>query len=142
VLVFITALDVKLCKHIADTGRSPVGEHELVMSLSQHVGGDVAFSKLYAAEESIRRACTIAKAMPFMPTMVGGPEGMFDANDNTEQSEAYQQLVSMAEKMRAASPELSAAQAFDRVFTDKRNASLAAKAHVRPSPTTSYAWPR
>jgi hypothetical protein len=134
---------VRLCKTIVERQRSPVGEHELVMSLSQHVGGDVAFSKLYASEESVRRACAIAKeAMPFMPTMVGGVAPTHEAIDNTEQSEAYAQLVRMAEKMRAASPELSAAQAFERVFSDKRNASLAAKAHVRPSPTTFFPMPR
>jgi hypothetical protein len=91
--------------------------------------------------QALRSAVAIAKAMPVTPTMVGGVAPTHEAIDNTEQSEAYAQLVSMAEKMRAASPELSAAQAFDRVFTDKRNASLAAKAHVRPSPTTFYPHP-
>jgi hypothetical protein len=95
--------------------------------------------------QALRSACAIAnKSMPVTPTMVGGPDAMHAAVDSTESSEAYQQLVDMAEKMRAASPELklSAAQAFDRVFTDKRNASLAAKAHVRPSPTTFFPMPR
>jgi len=48
----------------------------------------------------------------------------------------------MAAEQRRRWPELSDAQAFARVFKDPANASLAAKAHRRPSPTTSYAFPR
>jgi hypothetical protein len=48
----------------------------------------------------------------------------------------------MADKMREAHPELGPAQAFAKVFEDPANAALAAKAHVRPAPTTSYAFPR
>jgi len=72
------------------------------------------------------------------PTMVGGSEA-FDVNNDS--SEAYQKLVDMAEEQRRRTPTLTAAQAFARVFEDPDNATLAAKAHRRPSPTTSYAFP-
>jgi hypothetical protein len=139
---------------IVSKGHTTITESELVAAaskvaaerypgLTEAQAFDKIFSDPGAEGQALRKAVAIAKSMPVTPTMVGGPEAMFDANDNTEQSEAYAQLVSMAEKMRAASPELklSAAQAFDRVFTDKRNASLAAKAHVRPSPTTFFPHP-
>jgi hypothetical protein len=74
--------------------------------------------------------------------MVGGPNAMHQAVSDTEQSEAYQQLVDMAEKLRAESPFLSADQAFARVFENPKHAAIAAKAHRRPSPTTSYEFPR
>jgi hypothetical protein len=54
----------------------------------------------------------------------------------------------MAEEMRRRSPELelSASQAFARVFSypanAPANAELAGKAHRRPAPTTSFAFPR
>jgi hypothetical protein len=104
---------------------------------------DSAFSKLYESEESVRRACQIAKAQTLEPVMVGGPDATHEAINNTEQSEAYQQLVDMAEKLRAESPFLlSADQAFARVFENPKHAAIAAKAHRRPSATTSYEWPR
>jgi hypothetical protein len=107
---------------------------------------DAAFVKVFsdsgADGVAIRKAHALTKLSPFEPTMVGGVAPIHEAIDNTEQSEAYAQLVSMAEKMRAAAPKLSAAQAFDKVFTDPKNAKLAAKAHVRPSPTTFFPMPR
>jgi hypothetical protein len=103
---------------------------------------DSAFSKLYESEESVRRACQIAKAQTLEPVMVGGPDATHEAINNTEQSEAYQQLVDMAEKLRAESPFLSADQAFARVFENPKHAAIAAKAHRRPSATTSYEFPR
>jgi hypothetical protein len=139
---------VKICKHIVAEGKTGYDEHTLVSALTRYASeqfnlpGDRAFAKLYESEESVRRACNIAKSMPVTPTMVGGVDATHEAIDSTESSTAYEQLTRMAEKMREASPELSAAQAFDRVFTDKRNASLAAKAHVRPSPTTFFPMPR
>jgi hypothetical protein len=54
---------------------------------------------------------------------------------------AYNQLTAMAEAMRIKSPALSISQCFARVFEDSKNAELAAKAHRRPSATTSYAMP-
>jgi hypothetical protein len=47
----------------------------------------------------------------------------------------------MAEAQIKLAPTLSPAQAFARVFEDPANAELAAKAHRRPTATTSYAHP-
>jgi hypothetical protein len=125
-------------------------EHEFTKLATEHAQclypndrPDVAFSKLYQSEESVRRACQIAtKAHTLDVMVVGGPDAMHEAINDTEQSEAYQQLVDMAEKLRAESPFLSTGQAFARVFENPKHAALASKAHVRPSPTTSYEFPR
>ena len=53
---------------------------------------------------------------------------------------AYAKLQDLAASLRAAAPQLSEAQAFSKAFTE--NPELAAKAHRRPSATTSYAFPR
>jgi hypothetical protein len=93
---------------------------------------DTAFSKLDESEESVRRACQLAKAAPFAQTQ---------ANDHTESSEAYDELTVKAAELRKTQPSLTEAQSFSKVFTDPKNAVLAAKAHRRPSPTTSFAFP-
>jgi hypothetical protein len=100
---------------------------------------DVAFSKLYQSEESVRRACAVAKAMPFQvdlqPLMVGG-EAAQDVNDPTEAIAQLQQIG------RDRWPTATEAQQFANAFTDPANAALAAKAHRRPSATTNYEFPR
>lgn len=59
---------VALCKAIVDRGRSPCGEFELVAALSKraveqfNMPSDRAFARLYESEESVRRACQLAKA--------------------------------------------------------------------------------
>ena len=62
--------------------------------------GDRAFAKLYESQESVRRACQVAKAYVMM---VGGPDATHEAINNTEQSEAYAQLEAMASKLREVS---------------------------------------
>jgi hypothetical protein len=145
-----------VCAAIVQKGTTSFTEAELVEAVGKiaverfpQLSEAQAFSRVYTAgtDEArvLQHALSVAKAAEFsmvQPTMVGGPDAMHEANDSTESSEAYAQLEAMAQKMRMASPELSAAQAFAKVFTDKRNAALAAKAHVRPRPTTSYQMPR
>jgi hypothetical protein len=46
-----------------------------------------------------------------------------------------------ADEYRKANPALSKEQAFAKVFTDPKNAAIAASAHRRPSATTSFAFP-
>jgi hypothetical protein len=143
----------KTCACIVQKGTTTISEHELVAAATavaseRHpdMSPSQAFSKVFTASTDearvLREAINVAKLSPLAPTFVGGPDAMHEAVDNTESSEAYRQVEAMAAKMRSASPELSAAQAFERVFTDKRNAGLAVKAHVRPSATTSYPFPR
>jgi hypothetical protein len=137
---------VRLCKGIVERQRAPCGEAELVASLTRHAGGDRGFVKLYEAEESVRRACQIAKAAEFsvfdiQPVVVGGPGAMNEANDDDDSAvlRAHEEIVRIA---REKFPFLPADQAFARVFEDKNYAALAAQAHQRPGPTTVYAMPR
>jgi hypothetical protein len=137
---------VSVCKAIVDRGRAPCGEAELVASLTKHAGGDRGFAKLYEAEESVRRACQIAKSAEFSvfdikPVVVGGPDAMHSAVDDADSAvlRAHEEIVRIA---REKFPFLPADQAFARVFEDKNYAALAAQAHQRPGPTTVYAMPK
>jgi hypothetical protein len=100
---------------------------------------DVAFSKLYQGEESVRRACQIARAMPFQvslePLQVGGE----DAQVVNDPSEAIAQLKQLGTDRWPT--ELAASQ-FERALTDPANHKLARLAVPIPRATTSYEWPR
>jgi hypothetical protein len=129
---------VRLCKTIVERQRAPCGEHELVMSLSQHVGGDVAFSKLYESEEVVRRACSLAKAAEFAvfdikPVVVSGTD--VNPDDPSAALRAYEEIVRIG---REKFPFLPADVQFARVLADKNYAALVAQAHSRPLPTTVY----
>jgi hypothetical protein len=100
---------------------------------------DSAFSKLYESEESVRRACQIAKAMPFVADVVPLVVGGTAAQNVDDPSEAIAQLKELGARKW---PTATEAQQFANAFTDPVNATLAAKAHRRPSPTTSYEFPR
>jgi hypothetical protein len=156
---------IQVCKDIIGLGHSPVSEHELTAALTKYASeqfnmpGDRAFAKLAESDASVLRACHIAaKSMPVTPSVAVGPDAFPSVrmrpgsatttheDDSTlrEEGDAYQQLVDMAEKMREAAPELklSAAQAFDKVISDPKNAALAASAHRRPVATTFFEFPR
>jgi hypothetical protein len=72
------------------------------------------------------------------PTQVGGDDVSVE-----DSAKALAQLNTMAETMRAKSPDLTIAQCFARIFTDSANAELAAKAHRRPraEDTGNYPYP-
>jgi hypothetical protein len=138
---------------VADNDAHGISEHEYTQIVTEHaqrIYADktpaAAFAKLFSDPGAdavlLRRAHALTKLSPFdlKPTMVGGPDAMHDAVNTTESSEAYQQLEAMASKLRESSPFLSSAQAFARAF--EANPTLAAKAHVRPRPTTHYEFPR
>jgi hypothetical protein len=143
-----------VCAAIVAKGSTSVSEEEIVSAVGKiaverwpELSEAQGFTRIYTASSDearvLQKAITIAKLSPFdiQPTMVGGLAAQNEANDS-EQSEASRQLGEMAEKLRAASPWLSADQAFARVFENPKNAVLAAKAHRRPSATTSFAFPR
>jgi hypothetical protein len=145
----------RVCAQIVQKGRTTISEEDIVSAVGKiaverwpELSEAQGFTKIFTASTDearvLQKAISIAKLSPFdiQPTMVGGVNAMHEANDSTEQSEAYRQLEAMAEKMRAARPELSAASAFANVFTDPKNAVLASKAHRRPGATTSFAFPR
>jgi hypothetical protein len=136
---------VGLCKGIIDRGRSPCDEPALVAALTKAASDqypslrpDTAFGKLYETEESVRRACNIAKAAgPMFDVAIVSPG---DVND-TESSEAYQQLEALASKLHsAATGKMSKEQAFARAFESRPD--LAVKAHRRPQATTFFPHPR
>ena len=56
-------------------------------------------------------------------------------------SEAFDQLTEKANAMRAKVPELTPAQAFERVLIDLVNRELAIEALNPPQPTTVYPFP-
>jgi hypothetical protein len=106
---------------------------------------DRAFARLFAADVTVRKAHAAIKnaqlAKSLMPTMpVSADVGHSDEPEDWKK--AYDQLTEMADRMRAASPELklSKAQAFARAFD--ANPDLARIAHQRPKPTTIYEFPR
>ncbi len=100
-----------------------------------------AFSRIFTAGTEdgalLRKAHQLTKNAALQATQVGAEDAL---DTNTDASAAYQQLVDMAEKLRASAPFLSVSQAFERSFT--ASPELAAKAHRRPAPTTSFAFPR
>jgi hypothetical protein len=140
---------VSLCKAIVDRGRAPCDEASLVAALSEHAAkqfnlpGDRAFAKLYEAEESVRRACAIAKAAEFSVFDVQPIEvGFEDAYTERELTAAAAASAEITRLGREKFPFLSADQQFARVFEDKNYRALAEQVHRRPSPTTVYAMPR
>jgi hypothetical protein len=143
-----------VCAQIVQKGSTTISEQEIVEAVTKiaaerHPGltEAQAFAKVYtdqgAEGRSLRDAINVAKAMPFVADstqlMVGGVDAMREANDATEQSKADAQLQQIG---RDKWPTASEAQQFARAMTDPKNAVLAAKAHRRPSPTTSFEFPR
>jgi hypothetical protein len=143
----------KGCKHIVAEGKTGYSEFELVSALTKHASEqhpelrpDVAFAKLYESEESVRRACQVAKATfaeavlgPGMtPQVVTGADAR-DVDDPQAALDAYARLQEIG---KARWPDASEAIQFSNAFTDPKNAALAAKAHRRPAPTTFFPMPR
>jgi hypothetical protein len=140
---------IKICKHICDVGKTGYSEFALVSALTKYAAEQhpelteaQAFAKLYE-NASVWQAIAVAKAMPVQvslePLVVGGVDATHAAIDDTESSEAFAQLQALGQQLY---PHLRADAAFEKVFTDPKHAALANRAHRRPAPTTSYAWPK
>jgi hypothetical protein len=100
-----------------------------------------AFSKIYESEPSVWQACAVLHAAPFVadltPLAVGGIGAQNEANDATERSEANRQLAELGQqRWPNERPDVQFSRAFE------LRPDLAAKAHRRPSATTSYEFPR
>jgi hypothetical protein len=138
---------VALAKSMVQDQKSyGLDEHQFTQLATEHAQRvypndrpDVAFSKLYQSEESVRRACAIAKSMPFVVSLEPVQVGAEDAQAVNDPSEAIAQLKQLG---RDKWPTATEAQQFANAFTDPVNATLAAKAHRRPSATTNYEFPR
>jgi hypothetical protein len=143
---------VQFARHICSTEKAPCDEATLVAAFTKaaseqfNMPGDRAFAKLAGADASVLSACAICKAAEFSvfdikPVVVGTPDEMHAANDDTEQSaalRAYEEILRIA---REKFPFLPADQAFVRVFEDKNYAALAAQAHRSPAMTSIYQMP-
>jgi len=140
----------RLCKYLVDDGKAHgITEHELTKLIDEEAQKtrkscerpESAFARFHDDPENIdlRKALQIAKGFPplmdVQPVQVGG-----DAVDVNDIDEALGQLQDLAAEQRRRAPTLSDAQAFARAF--EANPELAAKAHRRPTPTTSFAFPR
>jgi hypothetical protein len=138
---------VALAKSMVQDQKSyGLDEHQFTQLATEHAQWvypndrpDSAFSKLYASEESVRRACQIAKAMPFVadvtPVMVGGE----DTRDLSDTSKAIEQLKQLG---RDRWPSASASAQFEMALTDPANHKLARQAVPIPQATTSFPFPR
>jgi hypothetical protein len=140
------------CKALIDNHSDGISEHELTEAATRYakglypdLSGPAAFSRLYESDVTLRKAVQVAKAWPMLslePTVVVGPAATHAGVDNTAGSEAYQQLVKMAEQQRRAGE--TASQAFERVYLDPANRHLAEgeRSGNRPKPTTVFPMPR
>jgi hypothetical protein len=162
----IVALAKSMVQHEKSYG---LDEHTFTQLATEHASRlypndrpDSAFSKLYESEESVRRACAIAKAWPMPmslePMVATGASGFPSARrrsgsspgraddsgdvDSVGVSDAYQQLMRLVAQQRRAGE--SASAAFERVYLDPANRHLAEaeRAQNRPQPTTIFPMPR
>jgi hypothetical protein len=145
------------CAAIVAKGSASISEQELVgaatdIASDRHpdMSPAQAFSKVFTAstEEArvLRQALSVAKAAEFSvfdikPVVVGAPDSMHAAVDDTEQSAALRAYEEILRIGREKFPFLPADQPFARVFEDSKYAALAAQAHSRPAPTTIYRPP-
>jgi hypothetical protein len=135
---------IAVAKAIIDENRSyGITEHEFVALATEHaksahpeLSGAQAFAKLYQIPE-IWRACAVLKsAAPYFDPQVQVVGGA-DARDVNDPSAA---LAALHRIGRERWPDASEAIRFTRAF--EANPELARKAHVRPSATSIYEFPR
>ena len=109
---------------------------------------DTAFAKLFSGNGPdgvvLRKAHAIAKAAGpmFDVTIVHPGDETYRTVNDTESSEAYQTLQSLADKLHAAATgKMTKEQAFAAAFTDPANRELAQKAHRTPTAPANGAYP-
>jgi hypothetical protein len=135
---------IAVAKAIVDEQRVyGISEHEFVALATEHAKAAhpeltdaAAFAKIYQIPE-VWRDCNVLKAAaPYFDPQVQVVGGV-DAQDVNDPSEA---LAALHRIGRERWPDASEAIRFTRAF--EANPELARKAHVRPSATTSYEFPR
>jgi hypothetical protein len=135
---------IAVAKAIIDANRSyGITEHEFVELATEHAKAAhpelteaAAFAKLYEIPE-VWRACAVLKAAaPYFDPQVQVVGGA-DARNVDDPSEA---LAALHRIGRERWPDASEAIRFTRAF--EANPELARKAHVRPSATSVYEFPR
>jgi hypothetical protein len=126
---------------VADNDAHGIDESEYTQIVTEHAqklypdkAPDSAFARVFSDTGpdgvALRKGHAVVRAS--QPTMVGGVDATNEAND---------ELMVKAAELRKAQPNLTEAQAFAKVFTDPKNALLAAKAHVRPTAPAGGAYP-
>jgi len=124
----------------ADQDAHGISEHELVDLIGKHdpkPGESTAqtFARNYQANIELRKAVQIAKAtMLVTPVFVGGE----DARAVNDPKDALGQINQLVEEQRKRSPEMSAAQAFARVYADNPGLAAAERRQNRPTGHPSY----
>jgi hypothetical protein len=138
-----------IAKYIITKGADGISEFEFTKMLTGHAelnrrtGESIpaAFSRIFTDPENVelRKAYQITKGFNTMETTPTSVEvGSIAVADDSKA--AYDALMKMAEAQHRLAPTLTIQQLFSRAF--EANPELAAKAHQRPTPTTSYAFPR
>jgi hypothetical protein len=100
---------------------------------------------LFESEESVRRACAIAKAAevvfyaPGLPVQVVGGQAAQDVDSAAEAEQARAELMRIGRRQW---PRLTEQDAYERAFCDPRNATIVARLYQRPTPTSIYPMPR
>jgi hypothetical protein len=138
---------VALAKSMVQDGKSyGLDEHTFTNLATEHAQRvypndrpDVAFSKLYQSEESVRRACAIAKSMPFLVSLEPVQVGAEDAQAVNDPAKAIEQLKQLGADRW---PTASAADQFERALTAPEYHKLARIAVPIPRATTSFPFPR
>jgi hypothetical protein len=133
---------IDICKNISlsavckrQTEEPFVSEHELT-KMAEHYAkkANISFAKLYEQDLELRKAFQATKhaawakagrqqLMPTEPTFHDATAQ--DVNDDS--GGAYEQLMEMAQRMHAASPERSVAQHFSAIYTDPKFRDKAAR---------------
>jgi hypothetical protein len=160
---------VEIAKNITESEKSySITEEEFVKLIDTAARvahpelGALAFEKIYETNPILARAISVIKAWPspmsLEPMVATGASGFPTTRlrsgsspgrgddsggvDSVGASDAYEQLVKMAEQQRRAGE--SASQAFERVYLDPANKHLAEaeRSANRPKPTTQYPFPR
>lgn len=136
---------VKIAKFIVTEGtNATLSEAEFTKLVHDYAQADrkqgetpqQAFTRTFTADTdegwTLRKAHAVVKSFPQVmsvePTQVGG-EAALNVNDPTD---AYDQLVALAEKQRALAPSMTIEQAFARVYAE--NPGLAARERLQNRP--------
>jgi hypothetical protein len=141
---------IGVAKQIVATGRAfGISEAEYVAEASRHASalyglpGDRAFAKLCSSDGDVVRACSVLKAREFdattgstvypMPRSTA-PGRYAKADPVASVDSAYAELQAKAAELRKTRPELSEAQAFAAVYTDRGNVELAKRERAESAP--------
>ena len=136
-------------KSVIEQGYAPCDEAEFTAAVTDYAKGehpelsaDAAFAKVFtdAGDQGamLRKAHALAKEATWLdlqPQVISGGEW----RDDADAEQARKQLADIGRRM---APTATPEKQFAVVFEHPANASLAQRAHKRPSPTTYFAFPR